>query len=146
MRSKYVSLFHKKFKNCLQQYKQSDFISMAWMVSDEDTTMGQIWMQWSHWKSEKYLVCSLIYGYEVSEVNSFEEWISHSWIQWHCLGFTSAKLIEDCHFVEYSQEERSWWTASVCFWKQSRKDTKTKFLQSFETILWSYCVGQRNRQ
>lgn len=76
------------------------------MVSDEDMTMGQIWMQWSHWKSEKYLVCSLIYGYEVSEVNSFEEWISHSWIQWHRLGFTSAKLIEDCHFVEYSQEER----------------------------------------
>lgn len=34
--------FHKKFKNYLQQYQQSDFISMAWMVSDEDTTMGQI--------------------------------------------------------------------------------------------------------
>lgn len=60
-------------ENCPQQYQQPDFISMAWMVSDEDMTICQIWMQRFHWKSAKYLVCSLICRYEVSEVNSFEE-------------------------------------------------------------------------
>jgi len=70
-----------------------------------------------------------------STVLKKQKWVSHSWVQWHCLGFTSEKLRAVSHLVEYCQEERSWWAASICFWKQSRKDTKARFLQSFETIL-----------
>lgn len=87
-------------------------------------------------------IWSLLKSMELKKQN----WISHSWVQWHCLGLISAKLKADSHLAEYCHEERSWWAANICFWKQSRNDAEARFLQSFETILQAYYVGQGTRQ
>lgn len=101
------------------------------------------------WKSEEYLVYSLPYRYEVS----WSQWSWRNRTEFHILessdiilDLTSVKLKAHSHLAEYCQEERSWWAANICFWKQSRNDAEARFLQSFVTILQTHYVGQGTRQ